>query len=510
MTHVHGRSFWCKPVGGMLMLALIGCEARPVDSPAVPSGVPFGTFRAVSNPLFGDAGAQPNAWADIDNDGDLDLFVGMRGQLNRMYRNDGASFTDIAAEVGLADPEDTRVAAFGDFDADGHLDLYVGFTLRDGVGNRLYRNTGDGAHFEDVGADLGVDLIGNTRQTSWIDYDSDQDVDLFIAFREQPNRLFRNDGASFTDVSESVGIDDPRKTVGVAWFDADEDGDLDVFVTNQNGDADGMFLNRVTDNGRFHDVAPEWAMDGGPRTEEYGGVGPAITDYDNDGDLDLFVAMYGPDFLYRHDDDHRYVELGRGSVIGQDYHSTSAAWGDVDNDGWLDLFVISYLRDEAEVPDHLFRNVEGHFTDETPAIILERGGSHGVQWADYDGDGDIDLSLANNHPDAGHPLYENLLDDAAARRSIQVWVKDADGHHTLPGAEIRLFASPSGELLGTRLVDTGGGYCSQSVVPVHFGLPEGVSRVDVELTVMSPDGRRMSRRESVPAGSIVELRADPR
>jgi hypothetical protein len=466
-------------------------------------------FEAVQPALFSSPGAQPNAWIDFDNDGDLDLFIGFRGAPNRLYRNDDGVFTDVAPEVGLADEEETRAAAWGDFDADGHLDLYIGFRDSEQTPNRLYWNEGDGAGFIDMAGEYGVDLIGNTRQTSWIDYDNDGDVDLFIAFREQPNRLFRNDLGAFADVSASSGIDDPRKTVGVAWFDMDQDGDLDAFVANQNGDQDGFYRN---DDGRFSDIAPELGMDSPDRTEEIGGVGPAVVDYDIDGDLDLFVANYGPDTLWRNNGDGTFTEVGAGTVIGQDYHSTTVAWGDYDNDGWTDLFVTSYLSDVAEVPDHVFRNVAGQFSDVTPETVLEKGASHGVQWADFDADGDLDLALANNNNDAGtHVLYRNLLPDEDARRSIQVRVLDQNGRHTTAGSEVRVFESGTNRLLGTRLVDTGGGYCSQGTAPVHLGLPPGVDRVDIEVTVLAADGRQAIRVAMVDPntlpGRVLEVRA---
>ena len=88
-------------------------------------------FEQVQPDLFSAPGAQPNAWADYDNDGDLDLFVGFQqGKPNRLYRNDRGTFTDVAADLGIADVTDTRAAAWGDFDADGDIDLYVGFTRR--------------------------------------------------------------------------------------------------------------------------------------------------------------------------------------------------------------------------------------------------------------------------------------------------------------------------------------------------------------------------------------------
>src|SRR6185436_20256697 len=157
------------------------------------------TFELVQPELFGVTGGMPNAWADFDNDGDLDEVVGFRGRPNRLYRQDHGRFEDVAAAVGLADTVETRVAAWGDFDGDGHLDLYVGFA--GGVPNKLYRNDGNGRHFTDVAPALGLRLVGVSRQASWIDYDNDGDLDLFVAFRDQPNRLFRNDNGRFTDVT---------------------------------------------------------------------------------------------------------------------------------------------------------------------------------------------------------------------------------------------------------------------------------------------------------------------
>src|SRR2546426_8351745 len=243
-------------------------------------------FEPVQPELFEAAGAQPNAWADFDNDGDLDLFVGFRrGQLNRLYRNDNGRFTDVAVELGIADDGGTRSAAWGDFNGDGNLDLYVGFARGAGVPNKLYRNDGDGKHFTEVGHKMGVDLVGESRQVSWVDYDNDGKVDLFVAFRDRPNVLFRNEGDRFTDVSKEMGIDDPRKTVGAVWFDMDGDGKLDLFAANQDGDTNGFYRN---EGARFVDVAPQLGMDGAGRPLVYGGVGPAVGDYDNDGRLDLY------------------------------------------------------------------------------------------------------------------------------------------------------------------------------------------------------------------------------
>lgn len=477
--------------GCVLTVIAIACTAgseteRPSDTEP--------RFDAVQPALFGAPGAQPNAWADYDNDGDLDLFVGFRGAANRLYRNDSGVFTDVAASVGLADTTDTRAASWGDFDGDGHLDLYIGYPASSGMRNRLYRNAGNGVRFTNVASRYGVDVEGTTRQPSWVDYDQDGDVDLFVAFRDKVNRLFRNDGTTFVDVSQTLGIDNPYRTVGVVWFDMDEDGDLDLFVANQNGDPDAFYR---YDGNRFVDVAPALGMDWPDRGDEFGSVGPAVTDYDNDGDLDLFIATYGPDVLWQNLGDGTFQNVAPGTALGQDYHSTTAVWGDYDNDGWMDLVVASYLRDVAEVPDHLFRNVDGQFVDVTPSVVLERGASHGMAWADFDGDGDLDLALANNNAAGGHPLYRNQLAAGVARSSLQIDVRDERGRWTLAGSEVRVYDQASGRLVGSRLVDTGGGYCSQGATPVHFGIPDGVGVVRVEVTLL-----RNGEREIVTVANV--------
>jgi hypothetical protein len=456
-------------------------------------------FELVQPELFGVTGGQPNAWADFDNDGDLDEFVGFRGRPNRLYRQDHGRFEDVAAASGLADDVETRAAAWGDFDGDGHVDLYVGFA--GSAPNKLYRNDGDGRHFTDVAPALGLNLTGVTRQVSWIDYDNDGDLDLFVAFRDKPNRLFRNDGGRFTDVTAESGIGDPRKSVGAVWFDIDGDGDLDLFVANQNGDTNGLSRN---DGGHFVDVAREWGVDAPRRSAELGGVGPAVADFDGDGYLDLFVANYGPSALYRNDHGRRFVDVTKSAGLFFEQHATTPSWGDYDNDGRPDLYVAGFLVNVTHYPDHLFHNARARdgsarFEDVLPALVSEHDGSHGVQWVDFDGDGALDLALTNNDPAGGHYLFRNMLPAPHARQSLAVDVVDARGRHTKPGAEVRVYAAGTRRLISSGLVDTGGGYCSQNVMPVHVATA-GASRVDVEVTSMSAQGRRVTVLRNAESG----------
>jgi len=454
-------------------------------------------FEPVQTETFTLQGGQPNAWADYDGDGDLDLFVGFRGQLSRLYRNDNGTFVDVAAAVGLSEGPEVRVAAWGDYDDDGDPDLFVGYAATAGVPNRMYRND-EGKQFVDVARSLGVNQWGTTRQASFLDFDNDGDTDFFVAFRDRANAMFRNDGGKYTEVAAQIGLADPRKTVGVAWFDMEGDGDLDAFVANQDGDLNGFFRN---DKGRFTDIAKAMGMDGGGRPLVYGGVGPGVADYDNDGDLDLFVANYGPNALYRNDGGGKFTDVAPETNVAGDYHATTTAWGDFDNDGRVDLYVASYLAAMMHTRDYLYRNEGATFRDVLPSIVAKRDGTHGVQWVDYDADGDLDLALADNGTMGAHQLFRNRLPQNLRQRGLNVLVLDGRGRYTRAGAEVRVYRAGTRTLIGTRMVDTGSGYCSQNMMPVHVGLP-AAAPVDVEVTTFTPGGKKITKAGNVDARAL--------
>ena len=400
-------------------------------------------FSAVQPAIFAAPHALSNAFADVDGDGDLDLAVSFVDGAIRLYRNDANGFTEAGPGSGLpaAGPE-VRGLSWGDFDGDGDPDLYAGVSGAEGVParNPVFRNDGH-AVFSEVAANLGLVLPdADSRQANWVDYDRDGDLDLHSAQRSGRNRLFRNDGSTFTDVSEAVGLDDPRRTVGACWFDMDQDGDLDVFQANQQADKDTFYRN---DGGVFTDIAPQLGMHQPERTLAEGGVGCAVGDYDNDGRLDLFVATYGTTLLYRNLGGGKFSEVAAESGVQRHLHAVGASWGDVDNDGFLDLFVAAYeVGDSWQSRDHLFVNRDGRFVEALAADSPLHASDHGVQWADFDRDGDLDLSLTEAFSEhGGHRLFRNELPAGEAGRSLQVRVLDREGRATQTGAEVRLYCT---------------------------------------------------------------------
>jgi hypothetical protein len=261
------------------------------------------TFTNVSEQA-GFAGVRGSrfAWADFDNDGDQDLLMNGR----KLYRNNGLpnwNFTEVTSDAGLYGSVNS--GAWADYDNDGWLDFYA----TAGVGNWdiLWHNNGDGT-FENVTVEAG-NLYDdyNSQASGWGDYDNDGFVDLYVANYEvalsegMPDVLYHSNGdGTFTDVTVGAGIDDyaklpfPYPGRGVAWGDYDNDGDLDIYISNYR-----LLPNYLWENngdGTFTDRAFDRGVAGMERW--YSGQGPyyghtigsAWGDIDNDGDFDLFVA----------------------------------------------------------------------------------------------------------------------------------------------------------------------------------------------------------------------------
>jgi hypothetical protein len=196
-----------------------------------------------------------------------------------------------------------------------------------------------------------------------------------------------------------------------------------------------------------------------PRTQGEGGVGCAISDFDRDGELDIFVPNYGHNVLWRGNGKGGFTNVAKDVGVDIENHAVGPAWGDYDNDGYPDLAVMSYVGEDttkSTPKDSLFHNEGGKrfvnvLTDDSPL----NAGDHGVAFVDYNNDGAIDLSVRRGYTAVGsHAVFRNDLPAARARQSLSVLVLDAKGHFTQAGAEVRLYDA-AGKILGAGQVFTG-------------------------------------------------------
>src|SRR6185369_8658718 len=255
---------------------------------------------------------------------------------------ESVSFTRITQGAITTDRQQFMAVAWGDYDGDGDLDVY--FTSTGGHVGALYRNAGLGA-FERV-ASVPITTDANFGiGCAWADFDNDGHLDLFLPSggvgrfsTRLPGNLYHNDGRGrLTKMPAStVGPIASTSASGISgvWSDFNGDGLLDLFVANY-GEPNSLFLN--SPDHRFVRVT-EGALvqDSGSFTS------CALGDYDNDGDLDLFVANGSssqPSSLYRNDGGGTFSKVLEGRVVSDTGQSLGAAWADYDNDGWLDLFV---------------------------------------------------------------------------------------------------------------------------------------------------------------------------
>ena len=406
-----------------------------------------------------------------------------------LYRNEGdGTFTDVAPDAGVGiDGGNGASALWGDYDSDGDLDLYVFCSANvaaDAV-NRLFRNDGDGT-FSEIAASAGVADEDYSPGGSWVDHDNDGDLDLHVVSGYQvsgprtADRLYRNEGdGTFVDVAPAAGIDDSDQGASAVWGDYDDDGDLDCYLVKGGGDLDPVNkLFQNAGNGTFSNAANAAGVDDGSnsRTAVWG-------DYDNDGDLDLYLTTLPVPYaaenrLYRNEGDGTFLDVAPQAGVDVTGYSNIAAWVDYDNDTDLDLFIAM----ENITPDRLYQN-QG---DETfVSVGGVEGGSWGITgaWGDYDGDGDLDLYTTEYN---GSPsLSKNFLyrNDGNANHWLTVELIAMEANNLGVGAELIAFTGATEQ---RRDVEGGLAFATQNSLPVEFGL--GSATLVDALTVSWPSG----------------------
>ncbi len=487
---------------------------------------------------------------DFDEDGDLDIFLvnGSRlqgfpaGQEPRaaLFRNEGNwKFVNVGEEAGIAHIGWGMGVTVVDYNADGYSDVY----LSNFGPNALYHNNGDGT-FQNVAEELGVDFSGWSSAATFGDYDGDGDLDFYLTnyidfdpeyvpsdmsfcnwrginvfygprgMPGEPDRLYRNEGRDagwrFTDATEAFGLE-AHDYYGFAALagDYDNDGDLDIYIANDST-PNSLYRN---DGGRFVDVALITASAYSEDGREQGGMGLASSDYDGDGDLDLFVTNFS------HDNNTLYQNNGRGFFNDASFTTslgkesiTYLGWGtgffDYDNDGDDDLFVANgHVYPAVDQHDlgttyaqqnQVFENEAGVFTEMSahrgPGFAVKKS-SRGHAFGDMDNDGDLDIVVVNiddtptvmrnDGGNANHWLSVRLLGEGANRQAV--------------GARVIAHVGTRNQL---REVRSGTGYISQDDMRLHFGLG-AAAQVD-SLTIRWTDGRQ-ERLYEIAADQIVSI-----
>ena len=330
--------------------------------------------------------------ADYDNDSNLDLYT-IPADSNaepNLFRNSGGKFIPAATVGSYGD-----AAAFADIDKDGDPDLYLSgdagvvFLRNDGTGN-FTKIMG----FGDTRSDQGSKQQDRKVILS-VDYDHDGDLDLFTTGDRV--EMYRNNGDGvFSDVSDQTFIPSERpRAQDAALGDFDDDGDIDLLIVN---DGSGCTLYTNLRQGKMQAMTDEIGI-----SQNHAFTAVAAGDYDNDGDIDLFIATDGktPHQLYRNRGDGTYAPDGRSHEEtlndAKGVHGSDAHFLDYDNDGFLDLWLIGTPKEGDGRGVFLFRNDgTGRFTDASNVLpnTIRSGGEGTV--GDYDNDGDLDLFLTDS------------------------------------------------------------------------------------------------------------------
>ena len=351
------------------------------------------------------------AFLDYDNDGWMDIYLVNSGKCdiftptqplrNALYRNNrDGTFSDVTEKAGVPGGGYGMGLAVGDYNADGFPDLYVTQYGR----SILYRNNGDGT-FTDVTEHAGVAAPGWASSAVWFDYDNDGRLDLFVCrfvdfdktkhhncgapgipalkglneycypriYSPMPSWLFHNNGdGTFTDVSQKMGIaENPGKSWGVVATDINNDGWMDLFVANDT-DANFLFANRRGQ--KFEEIGFTAGVAFGEGGKARSGMGVDSADVNQDGWMDLFVTdlNHELDGFYQNHHDETFEDIAAPSGIATASRLMSG-WGlkffDYDNDGDLDLIIANGH------PDDLIEKIYDNVTYREPLMLFHNGGS---------------------------------------------------------------------------------------------------------------------------------------
>jgi hypothetical protein len=477
----------------LTVLFLVAC-ARADEEPRPP------TFERIPVPGLTDHHASTGgvSWADIDGDGDHDLLVTNgydvsappAGQPNRLYRNDGGSLVLVTVGPLAESASISSAATWGDYDGDGDLDVFI--ANQQDENNLLFRNEGNW-NFQAI-TDAPMTLHGgHSYAATWVDVDGDGHLDLFVAnggmSHLDANHLYRNLGdGSFETIVEGELVTEEAATCGIAWGDYDDDGDLDLYLVNtgfaEPANIDALYRN----DGEFRFTKVE---DSGLTEAGAPSSGAQWVDIDNDLDLDLCVTvMYGlANQVYRNDGG-TFAPADAGDLALDSGYTYTMNFEDYDNDGDLDAIAGEW----GGVAALYFNDGRGKYTRARSIDV----GAHidfiaAMASADVDGDGRIDVIFGNWPNLPGDGERNALLRNVAPMRH---WLGVRFAGSAI-GGRVTLTTDRGTQM---REIVSQHGFRGQSASIAHFGLGD-IDRVP-SLTVRFPSGK-VTTLENARAGEVL-------
>jgi enediyne biosynthesis protein E4 len=531
------------------------------------------------------------AMADVDGDGRLDLYFVNQVGGNQLWRNlGGGRFENLTSAAGVGVPDKVSVSAsFADIDNDGDPDLYV-TTVRGG--NRLFENDGKG-RFTDISKAAGLDYVGHSSAAVFFDYDRDGRLDLFLvnvgryttnkiagdgykyyvgidkAFEghlnpalAEPSILYHNEGGSrFVDVSKRLGLQDLSWSGDATAVDVNDDGWLDLYVLNMQGN--DQYYENAGGKGFVRKSRQVF-----PRTS-WGAMGIKVFDFNNDGKLDIFITDMHSDMSDMVDPDREKMKStmhfapsivgdGHASIWGnslfvkegpgkfrevsdslgvENYCPWGPSVGDLNADGYDDTFIASgmnypfrYMINSVKLNDRGVKFADAEFLlgieprkggVATPFFELDAAGKDkahpdaaGAQgrvaiWGargtrsavifDLDGDGDLDI-VTNDFNASPMVLVSNLSEKTRVHY-VEVKLTGTTSNRDGLGAVVKVTAGGS---TYTKVFDGNSGYLSHSLYPLYFGLGAAGSVDSIE--VLWPSGKKQTVRPPIAINSVVAVR----
>ncbi len=444
---------------------------------------------------------------DFNGDGLIDIFATsywMNDPVKLLINNGHHGFDDKTSEAGLDGITGGLNCIHADYDNDGDLDVFIlrGAWMREHGNhpNSLLRNNGTG-HFEDVTFEVGINSYAPTQTAVWFDYDNDGDLDLYIgnehiSINIKPCEFYENQGnGKFVELAAQKGIDHKAFVKAVVTGDIDNDGWTDLFLSVASG-PNVLYKNN---QGQFKNIAVDMGV-----TEPIESFPAWFWDFDNDGMEDLFVCSYdGPrqnlasfDYaveklnkspleekskLFKNNGNLSFTDITKKAKLNKTLYGMGSNFGDINNDGYPDMYIGTGAPDlRTSHPNRMFLNQRGksfaEVTTQSRTGHIQKG--HGVAFADFDYDGDLDLYSVMGGALEGdiftNVLFENPGND---NNWVGFHLEGIKSNRSAIGSKI-IVTTELGKIY--RTVNTGGSFGSSSLIQT-IGLGKAQEIISIEI-----------------------------